>query len=253
MTTDGSTVERQAASTPMPRAYRYAVYFAPNVEQQWWAHASHWLGRCAVSQQMNPQPLIAGVSAKRFAELTEHPRRYGFHATMKAPFVLASQYQPDELIERVNLLCREVKPFVLPRLQVALLDQFLALVPERSVTQVTQLEEQCVKVLNDYAEPLGPEELSRRRSAGLSSLEDALLLRWGYPYVLERFRFHCSLTGSLTKATRQEVIALTEAAHQHFDQLPLCVFDSLAIFVEPTRGADFVLLQQCPLLGRLEI
>lgn len=249
MTTDGLTVARQTLSTTTPRAYRYAVYFAPNVEQQWWAHASHWLGRCAVSQQRNAQPLIAGVSAKRFAELTAHPRRYGFHATMKAPFVLTSQYQPSDLIDRVNILCRDMKPFVLPHLQVTLLDQFLALVPERNATQVTLLEEQCVKVLNDYAEPLGPEELTRRRSAGLSTDEDALLLRWGYPYVLERFRFHCSLTGSLASATRQEVSALTQAAHQHFDQLPPCIFDSLAIFVEPTRGADFVLLQQCPLVG----
>ena len=249
MTTAGLTVARQASSQPTQRAYRYAVYFAPNVEQQWWADASQWLGRCAVSQQLNVQPLIAGVSAKRFAELTEHPRRYGFHATMRAPFVLTSQYQPTDLIDRVNMLCRDVKPFVLPRLQVTLMDQFLALVPERHAAQVTLLEEQCVKVLNDCAEPLGPEELSRRRSAGLSAQEDALLLRWGYPYVLERYRFHCSLTGSLAKASPKEVSALTQAAHQHFDHLPPCVFDALAIFVEPTRGADFVLLQQCPLIG----
>lgn len=249
MTTAHVTVARQPSSQPAQRAYRYAVYFAPNVEQQWWAHANQWLGRCAVSQQMNTQPLVTGVSVERFAELTDHPRRYGFHATMRAPFVLASQYQPSELIDRVNALCQVVKPFVLPRLQVTLLDQFLALVPERHVAQVTLLEEQCVKELNDYAEPLGSDELSRRRLAGLSSQEDALLLRWGYPYVLERFRFHCSLTGSLAKASHQEVLALTQAAHQHFDQLPPCVFDSLAIFVEPTRGADFVMLQQCPLMG----
>lgn len=249
MTIAGVTAARQTSSQPLQRAYRYAVYFAPNVEQQWWAQASQWLGRCAVSQQMNVQPLVAGVSAKRFAELTEHPRRYGFHATLRAPFVLTSQYQPADLIDRVNLLCQDLKPFVLPRLQVTLLDQFLALVPERNAAQVTRLEEQCVTVLNDYAEPLGPDELSRRRSAGLSAQEDALLLRWGYPYVLERFRFHCSLTGSLASASSQEISALTQAAHQHFDQLPPCLFDSLAIFVEPTRGADFVLLQQCPLMG----
>lgn len=249
MTIAGVTAARQTSSQPLQRAYRYAVYFAPNVEQQWWAQASQWLGRCAVSQQMNVQPLVAGVSAKRFAELTEHPRRYGFHATLRAPFVLTSQYQPADLIDRVNLLCQDLKPFVLPRLQVTLLDQFLALVPERNAAQATRLEEQCVTVLNDYAEPLGPDELSRRRSAGLSAQEDALLLRWGYPYVLERFRFHCSLTGSLASASSQEISALTQAAHQHFDQLPPCLFDSLAIFVEPTRGADFVLLQQCPLMG----
>ena len=249
MTIASLAVARFTTLQSAQRAYRYAVYFAPNVEQQWWTQASQWLGRCAVSQQMNAQPLIAGVSAQRFAELTEHPRRYGFHATMRAPFILASQYQPNELIDRVNMFCQQVKPFVLPRLQVTLLDQFLALVPERNLSQVTMLEEHCVTALNDYAEPLGPEELSRRRSAGLSSQEDALLLRWGYPYVLERFRFHCSLTGSLAKATHQEVSAITEAAHQHFDQLPPCIFDSLAIFVEPTRGADFVLLHQCPLIG----
>jgi len=249
MTIGDLTAVIQTLTPTPPRAYRYAVYFVPNIEQQWWAHASQWLGRCAVSQQFSAQPLIAEVSSKRFAEFTEHPRRYGFHATMRAPFVLANEYQPSDLISHVSALCQHLKPFVLPRLRVTLLEQFLALVPERDVSQITLLEQQCVTQLNDYAEPLGPEELVRRRSAGLSSHEDALLLRWGYPYVLDRFRFHCSLTGSLAKASPQEVSALTQAAYQHFDHLPLCVFDSLAIFAEPTQGADFVLLEQCPLIG----
>ena len=249
--TIGDLIAVTQTPTPTPRrAFRYAVYFVPNIEQHWWAHASQWLGRCAVSQQFSAQPLITEVAPKRFAEFTEHPRRYGFHATMRAPFVLASKYLPSDLIRQVSALCQHLKPFVLPRLRVTLLEQFLALVPERDVPQITSLEQQCVVQLNDYAVPLGPEELIRRRSAGLSSHEDALLLRWGYPYVLDRFRFHCSLTGSLAKASPQELSALTQAAHQHFDHLPLCVFDSLAIFAEPTQGADFVLLEQCPLMGR---
>ena len=249
MTASGLSSILAASKFTTQRAYRYAVYFAPNVEQQWWAQASEWLGRCAVTHQRSPQPLVSGLSAQRVAELTEHPRRYGFHATMKAPFVLASQYQPSDLVDRVNAICQHVKPFVMPRLQVALLDTFLALIPEREVTQITQLEEQCVTGLNDYAEPLSQEELSRRRNADLSPHEDALLLRWGYPFVLDRFRFHCSLTGSLAKASPEEIAALTHVANQHFSQLPNCVFDSLAIFAEPTKGADFVLLQQCPLMG----
>jgi hypothetical protein len=249
MTIGDLTTAMQTPTHTPPRAYRYAVYFVPNVEQHWWTHASQWLGRCAVSQQFNVQPLIAEVTPKRFAAFTEHPRRYGFHATMRAPFVLANEYRPSDLIRRVSALCQDMKPFVMPRLRVTLLEQFLALVPERDVPQVTQLEQRCVTQLNDLAEPLGAEELIRRRSAGLSAHEDALLLRWGYPYVLDRFRFHCSLTGSLAKASPEEVRALTQAAHQYFDPLPLCVFDSLAIFAEPTPGADFVLLEQCPLLG----
>jgi hypothetical protein len=249
MTTGDLTAVIQAHTYTTPRAYRYAVYFVPNIEQHWWAQASQWLGRCAVSQQFSAQPLINGLSASRFAELTEHPRRYGFHATMRAPFVLAKEYHLKVLVDHVNALCQQVKPFVLPRLRVTLLEHFLALVPEREVAQIALLEEQCVTALNRYAQPLGPEELSRRRSAGLTPDEDLLLVRWGYPYVLERFRFHCSLTGSLAKASLQEVSALTQAAQQHFDHLPHCVFDTLAIFAEPTQGADFVLLEQCPLLG----
>lgn len=249
MTIDDLTAAIHVPTHTMSRAYRYAVYFVPNIDQHWWAHASQWLGRCAVSQQLSAQPSIAEVSAKRFAELTEHPRRYGFHATMRAPFVLSGEYQPRDLIDQVNAQCQIIKPFVLPRMRVTLLDQFLALVPERDVAQIARLEEQCVTLLNDYAKPLGPEELKRRRSAGLSAHEDSLLLRWGYPYVLDRFRFHCSLTGSLVQALPSEVNALTQAARQHFDDLPPCVFDTLAIFVEPTRGADFVLLEQCRLVG----
>jgi hypothetical protein len=251
MTTGDSMAAFQMPTRTTQRAYRYAVYFVPNVEQYLWAQASEWLGRCAVSQQFSAQPFISEVPAKRFAELTEHPRRYGFHATMKAPFVLASEYQPKDLIDHVNMLCQQVKPFVLPRLRVTLLEHFLALVPELDAPQIASLEEQCVIQLNDYAQPLDSAELIRRRSAGLSEHEDSLLLRWGYPYVLDRFRFHCSLTGSLAQALPSEISALTRAAHQHFDHLPPCVFDTLAIFVEPTRGADFVLLEQCPLMGTL--
>jgi len=40
-------------------------------------------------------------------------------------------------------------------------------------------------------------ELARRRAAGLTQRQDTLLLRWGYPYVMEEFRFHLTLTGKL--------------------------------------------------------
>ncbi len=231
------------------RAYRYAVYFAPDLDGPWWEHAGYWLGRCAASQQHFSQPLIAGVSPARLTAFTAHPRRYGFHATMRAPFVLSERYQFDDLVDRVNALCQTIEPFVLPRLRVNRLDQFIALTPERDLQQVKDLESQCVTSLQELVEPLSSAELARRRQVTLSPVEDALLVRWGYPYVLDRFRFHFSLTGSLEQATEAEISALMNAAHQQFDPLPLCAFKALTIFAEPTRGADFVLLKQCPLIG----
>jgi hypothetical protein len=55
----------------------------------------------------------------------------------------------------------------------------------------------CVTGLHAFAEPLSPAELQRRRTAGLTPEEDAMMVRWGYPFLLERFRIHMSLTGSL--------------------------------------------------------
>ena len=48
-----------------------------------------------------------------------------------------------------------------------------------------------------FARPPGAAELERRRKAGLSAAQEKMLLRWGYPYVLDEFRFHLTLTGRL--------------------------------------------------------
>ena len=42
-------------------------------------------------------------------------------------------------------------------------------------------------------------EVAKRRAAGLSPEQDTNLVEWGYPYVLDQFRFHITLTGKLPK------------------------------------------------------
>ena len=101
--------------------------------------------------------------------------------------------------------------------------------------------------LQPLAASLTPAELERRRAAGLTSEEDALLLRWGYPFVLERFRFHLSLTGALRDVAPQVVQAIQEAARERFADLPAFLFDTVSLFAEPKPGADFVLVEQMEL------
>ncbi len=40
-------------------------------------------------------------------------------------------------------------------------------------------------------------ELQRRRAANLTPRQEFLLMHWGYPYVLDEFRFHMTLTRRL--------------------------------------------------------
>lgn len=230
-------------SAELARAHRYALYFAPRPDSPWWQAGSRWLGRCAAERQPLVQPEVPGLSADQFRRLTAAPRRYGWHATLKAPFALADGIDPSQLRAAVRALCRPLQPFAMPALQVSPLDDFLALVPVGDPRAIDAVANACVTELHALVAPLPPQELQRRRAAGLTPEEDALLLRWGYPFVLERFRFHLSLTGSLHNVDPAVTQALRTAAQQWFDPLPAGRFEAVALFAEPTPGADFVLLE----------
>ena len=66
----------------MPEPYRVAVYYAPEADDPLWRAGCEWLGRDPERGTALAQPVVAGLH-----ENTEDPRRYGFHATLKAPMV----------------------------------------------------------------------------------------------------------------------------------------------------------------------
>ena len=69
------------------------------------------------------------MAADTLHRLTAAPRRYGWHATLKAPFALAPGTDWITLHQAVQEVARGLQPFVLPPLQVQRIDDFLALVP----------------------------------------------------------------------------------------------------------------------------
>lgn len=229
--------------------HRYAIYYCPRPETLWWARGSQWLGRCAASQRAMQVPLVEGLTHQTYLQLTNDPRRYGWHATLKAPFTLATRCSEQDLRDAVRTLAAGFRAFDLPALQVRDLGNFLALVPQEASAPLDAIARACVTRLHAFAEPLSDAELARRRKSKLSPREDAMLVQWGYPFVLDTFRFHCSLTGSLqilSAAQRQAVVA---AANDWFAGLAAARFDSLALVAEPSPGADFVVLEHMDLLG----
>lgn len=228
-------------------AYRYAIYYAPRPDSPEWQAGSRWLGRCAARQQALTPPEIPGLPSDAFLRLTAAPRRYGWHGTLKAPFALAEGVSLPMLRNALRALCNTLQPFAMPVLRVELLDDFLALVPAQDCPALDEVARTCVTGLQPLAAPLSAADLQRRRAAGLTPEEDALLLRWGYPHVLERYRFHCSLTGPLRGVAPVTVDALRQAAREHFEALAPRRFDAVALFAEPSPGADFVLLEHVAL------
>lgn len=224
--------------------HRVAIYYAPAPDSAWWRAGSEWLGRCAHTGEPRHQPDLAAPSAAVFYRLTADPRRYGWHATLKAPFRLATNQSLNRLLDAVRHLCAGRQPFELPPLQVGRMNGFLALRPIHALAALDQLAADCVQQLQALSQPLSPDELQRRRRANLSTEQDALLQAWGYPYVLQQFRFHLSLTGPLQALPAAALAGLLEAAAARFHPLPNPRVDRLSVFVEPSPGADFRLLEQ---------
>lgn len=224
--------------------HRVAIYYAPDPQSEWWRTGSSWLGRCAQTNRSLDQPALRAVTPDDFRRLTAEPRRYGWHATLKAPFQLAQGCDLNHVRAALQRFCRGRTPFELAPLQVTRMDGFLALRPLPSQPVLDQLAADCVQQLHALAAPLSESELARRRQAGLTSEQDALLRAWGYPWVLQHFHFHLSLTGPLEGLPPEALEGLIEEAAHHFHRLPPCRVDRLSIFIEPAPGADFMLHEQ---------
>jgi putative phosphonate metabolism protein len=184
---------------------RHAIYFAPPQGSALACFGAAWLGRDPETG-VEPEGLELPGLPRPHADLTAAPARYGFHATLKAPFRLAEGCGVAAFDAAVAAVAAGCRPFEL-RLRLDALGPFLALVPESAPPELAALEHACVTGLDRFRAPPTADELDRRRSAVLDAVEAMHLARWGYPYVLDRFRFHMTLTGPLPTAERAAVRA----------------------------------------------
>lgn len=223
---------------------RYALYYAPAPDSPWWTFGARWLGRDPRGASAGPvsqSPAVHGVAPAEFAALTAAPRRYGFHATLKAPIALAEGASEAGLVAAIGRFCAAERAVSLPALEVTMLDDFLALTPSAPAAALQALAARIVEAFDPFRAPSPAATLARRRAKGLDAREDALLERWGYPYVFERYRFHMTLTGSLRGVAAPTITALRAAALAEFAAIgpsPPAV-DAISLLVEPEAGGDF--------------
>lgn len=193
---------------------RYAVYYLPP-EGPLAALGGSWLGWDCLEGREVPHPDIPDLSRK-ISDLTAAPRKYGFHGTIKPPFKLAEGTSFEGLAAEMDALCAGVGPVFLEGLELAALSGFVALRPVGDVAALGALAGTFVKELDAFRRPPDEAELARRRARPLTETQDANLVAWGYPYVLDEFRFHMTLTGRLPEGEAMAVIA---ALRPHFEPI----------------------------------
>ncbi|MGB5868721.1 MAG: DUF1045 domain-containing protein [Albidovulum sp.] len=221
---------------------RYAIFYAPP-EGGFSKAAASWLGWDAACGIAVPQPNVAGLD---HAALTAEPRKYGFHGTLKPPFRLARGASPAALSNAVAALAASQAPVMAGALDLRRLGGFLALVPDEPTDGIAALAAKVVETLDPLRAPITDAEIARRRPERLTLRQRALLDRYGYPFVMEEFRFHLTLTGRL----EGNFPAITKAAEAWFKPHiggPFQIAD-ICLFGEDEAGM-FHLLARHALMG----
>jgi putative phosphonate metabolism protein len=227
----------------MTRYPRYAIYYAPTPDHRLHAFGSQLLGYDAFSG--NELPFPAGV-AQAFAdwrELTLDPRKYGFHATLKAPFSLASDQTERALYaacDEFAAMARRI-PVIAP--VVGSIEGFVAVIPSTSCTELTVLARDCVADFDHFRAPLTEDDRRRRNPSGLTASQRDNLERWGYPYVMDEFRFHMTLTGRLSAPRRDGVLATLRQRFAALDCATLAI-DRIALFRQDDVASRFAVIGQ---------
>ncbi len=185
---------------------RFAIYYVPPASTLADFGAA-WLG----------WDLIRGMPVEALAisgrdGATAPPRKYGFHGTLKPPFRLRDGYDAARLAQSVQELAACTAPAACTGLKLSRLGRFLALTPTGDTAALGQLASVFVTQLDAFRAPPTAQDLAKRRQRRLSERQDANLERWGYPYVLDEFRFHLTLTGKLPKDRIEHWIAVLENA-----------------------------------------
>ena len=224
---------------------RFAIYFAPKIGSNLHNIGSEWLGRDSSSGKAIKQPNIKGISSSYLYSVTKTPRQCGFHATLKAPFRLNKEFTLKDLCSQLHRLSALSKPFHI-NLEVRKLGNFIALMMDPNEQQMQNLASMLVENLDQFRAPLHQKEIDKRRMSDLTTSQDKNLLKWGYPYVFNDFRFHMTLTEKIPCRSDQEL--MVDVASLYFSENldHTTKVSSISLFFQESSESDFLQIQQFP-------
>jgi hypothetical protein len=150
-----------------------------------------------------------------------------------------------------KLLVRELDTFAAARqapprtpLRLGTPSDFIALVPQTPSPAIDRLAADCVEAFDQFRAPLSAAERKRRFAAGLSKRQAKYLERYGYPYVMDEFRFHMTLTGPPSNADRQPVLNALSKSFTREVRNQLLAICAVSVVKQSSKRARFRVMHQ---------
>jgi len=217
---------------------RYAIYYAAAPDTDLDRFGARLLGYDAFSGKDLPFPDGVLQVAPDWRELTRDPRKYGFHATLKAPLSLAPGKTETEFLAACEAFANAPRPVPVIRPVVDSISGFIAVVPAEPSTELERLASDCTSEFDSFRARLTPEDRTRRNPSALTERQCGHLDRWGYPYVMEDFRFHMTLTGRLDAERREPVLRMLRNSFSAIGIKTLAI-DGIALFRQDDADSRF--------------
>jgi putative phosphonate metabolism protein len=217
---------------------RYAIYYAPAPGSDLDRFGAQLLGYDAFTGGDLPFPDGMPQMSPDWRDLTRDPRKYGFHATLKAPLSLASGKTEAELLAACEAFAVTPRAIPVIRPVVGSISGFIAVIPAEPSAELIRLAADCTREFDSFRAPLGAEDRARRNPSQLTPRQREHLDRWGYPYVMEDFRFHMTLTGRLDTERREPVLTMLRGRFSTFG-LTMLAIDSIAVFRQENADSRF--------------
>jgi putative phosphonate metabolism protein len=226
---------------------RYAIYYAPEPGSTLDRLGSQLLGYDAYRGIALSFP--GGIEFEDWRELTQDPRKYGFHGTLKAPMSLAPGKDEDQLLTACAAFAGEPRGIPVVEPVVDLISGFIALVPAKPSAVLEALAADCVRAFDPFRADLTENDRARRNPSKLSPRQVGYLDRWGYPYVFDEFRFHMTLTGRVAADRAADIVAMLRRRLSDVtcEKLPI---DRLALFRQDSDREPFRIIAHWPLSAR---
>jgi len=222
---------------------RYAIYFTPERDTALARFGNAWLGFDPDTSNEVERPDFNGITTGQIRRLTEAPARYGFHGTLKAPFHLPPDRTFESLDRAIEKVSSQFLPFEILRLGISRIGDFLALTPTGPAPLLSRVADSCVVELDGFRAKPCEQELQRHRAKGLLTRQEHLLRQWGYPFVMEEFRFHLTLTGNLEPSQCDRLRRILSARCMPFLEAPV-PFREISLFGDPGEGRHFQLIKR---------
>jgi hypothetical protein len=227
---------------------RYAVFFVPPARSALYRFGSAILGYdCYDGVAVDP-PEEFKADLASWRKLTEHPRRFGFHATLKAPFRLSASCTEAQLVSAVQSFVglghavAEISPVI------QIIDGFAAVIASNAVPALATLAAGCTTMFDAFRAPMLPQERARLLAAGLNASESENLDRWGYPFVLSEFEFQMTLTGPIQGRRRAQTLDLIERCFRRMVRTDHQIaIDRIALLKQATSRGSFRVISHAAL------